>query len=152
MLNKIHSDGSIKVNGKINIIVSPYDDNFFDEIEVGVKDAVKILLDLGYLTISSCDGNHAFNQAAHITVVLNNESAAKSLVELLDQMGIDSLIDKTFDHFGVKSVNDMFMRQYTEYSCVSIQLYEHSVLFSPFKKYIVKRNTKRLTKLPRYLA
>lgn len=152
MLNKLHDDGSIKVEGKVNIIVSPYDDNFFDEIEGGVKDAVQILLDLGYLPISSCDGNHSFNQAAHITVVLNDEQAANFLVEQLTNLGIKSLIDYTFDHFGVMSVNKMFMRQYTDYRCVSIQLYEHHFLFSPFKKYIVKRNTRRLKKLPRYLS
>jgi hypothetical protein len=152
MLNRLHSDGSIKVEGKINIIVSPYADNFFDEIEVGIKDAVRLLLDLGYLTISSCDGNNSFSQDAHVTVVLDNEQAAKDLIENLNQLGIDSIIDNTFKHFGVNSVNEMFMRQYVDYCCVSILIYEHNILSTLFKKYIIRRNTRRLTKLSRYLA
>lgn len=151
MLNKLHADGSIKLEDKINVVVSPYSDNFYDEIEDGVKKSVGALLELGYLTVSSCDGFHTFNETAHITVVVDSDTTAQGLINNLNQLGIDSTIDNTFGHFGLDNVNNMFMRQYVEYKCVKIFMYDHKPIFSPFKKFIISRNTAQLKKLERYL-
>jgi len=152
MLNKLYPDGSIRLDEKNNIIVSPYNKDFYDEVEEGVRDSVRTLLDMGYLTIASCDGNHKFNGNAQVTVVLNSKQWAYQLIYDLKQMGINAKIDTTFNHFSIDQINKLFIRCYSEYACVKIYVYNHSLIFSPFKKYIIKRNTKLLTSLERYAA
>jgi hypothetical protein len=152
MLNKLYADGSIKLDDENNIIVSPYADNFYDEIEVGVREPVRALLEMGYLTIASCDGNHIFNGTAQVTVVLNSKQWAYNLIYDLKQLGIDADIDNTFTHFSLEHVNNLFMRRYSEYICVKIYVYDHRFFFAPFKKHIIKRNTRLLKYLGRYTA
>jgi hypothetical protein len=152
MFNILHPDKSIKIDDKTNIIVSPYINNFYDEIEDGIKEAVKVLLDMGYLTIGSCDGFHIFKESAHVVVVVNSRNTAYELMYDLAQLGIYSNINITFDHFGIDNINKLFMRNYTEYTCVKIYIYRSRLITSPFKKYIIKKNTKLLKQLKRYIA
>lgn len=158
MRNKLHNDGSIKIDNDVNIIVSPYSTNFYDEIEEGIKEPVRVLLELGYLTISSCQGSHDDDPTAVVVVVLDTAQSANELMSNLNQLGIASDIDHTFDHFGIEEINKLFLRQYTDYHCVKIYVYDHLQVIFPLnsfsfvKSFCIKRNTARLRKLKRYLS
>ena len=152
MFNILHPDKSIKIDNERNIIVSPYIDNFYDEIEEGVKETVKALLDMGYLTIGSCDGFHTFGTNANVVVVVNSVATANDLIYDLAQLGIYSNIDLTFDHFGVANINKLFARTYTQYTCIKIYIYQPNLFTVLFKKYIIKKNNKLLRQLKRYIA
>ena len=150
MRNKLNPDGSINLGNHINAIVSPYDTDFYNDIEEGVKDSVRTLLDMGYLTIASCDGNHEFNGEAQVTVALGSKQWAYTLIYDLKQLGIDASIDTTFSHFGIDQINKLFMRRYSEYACVKIFMYNHKLIFLPFKQFIINKNTGKLALLERY--
>ena len=153
MRNIKHPDGSINVTKNVNIVVSPYCETFFDNIEEYVQEPVRVLIDLGYLTICSCDGFHKFNYDAHVVVVVNSREYAQNLIKYLkEQLGLYSVLDNTFDHLGVDVINKTFLRQYTEYFCVKILLYDANFLFAPWKKNIIKKNTSLLKTLPAFLA
>ena len=47
-------------NGYIAHTVSPYEKNFDEEVEPGVRNHLKVLIEKGYLPISSCEGHHSF--------------------------------------------------------------------------------------------
>ena len=144
MFNKLHPDGSIKLDNKNNVIVSPYDKDFYDEIEEDVKDSVRTLLEMKYLTIASCDGNHEFNGDAQVTVVLSSKQWAHNLIYDLRQLGIKARRDTTFNHFSIDQINILFRRCYSKYACVKIYMYDSILNDVHFKKDIIKKNTQLL--------
>jgi hypothetical protein len=158
MYNKRHSDGSIKIDDEVNIVVSPYFANFYDEIEDGIKETVRTLLELGYLTISSCQGTHGEYPVANVVVVVDSSTSAKELMFDLSQLGIISTMDHSFDHFGIEEINKLFFRQYTDYRCVKIWVYNPQRFVFPFnnswlvRTYFIKRTTSYLKKLKKYLS
>ena len=151
MLNKLNPDGSINLGGKNNVLVSPYSNNFYEEIEEGIVETVKILLSKGYLTVSSCDGFHDFNETAHVSVLVNSEENVYLLMFNLKQLGINSTADLSFEHLGLGTVNKVFVRNYDEYYAVKIFLYDSCFLFAPFKKSIIEKNNRSLMRLSEYI-
>lgn len=148
--NTRHPNGQIRVIGRTNVIVSPYDDQFYSQIEDGIIDAVRILVDKGYLPISSCIGHNLFADA-QCTVVVDSNRTADALINDLSKIGLLAETDRSFDHFGLIHINKLFMRSYTDVKYVKIFMYKNSLMSYIFKKLIIKRNILRLQEVYEYI-
>lgn len=75
-----------------SVSVSPYDPNFYDSIEDGIKPVVRALVAKGYLTLASCEG-HSFRDDAHVYVAFGDLSKALDFsmkFEPLASIGVDT--------------------------------------------------------------
>lgn len=77
MKNIIGEDGVINIDGKIGSkaeILKVDDPNFYDAIEDGIKDTVRILIENNFETYSSCQGHNAPSYSLRNVVVVLDES------------------------------------------------------------------------------
>ena len=90
-------------------------------------------------------------------------SKNNDLIKLIDSKKIVSFEKNKhykpyFDHFGIEEINKLFLRQYTDYKCVMIWVYNPNQFTFPFnnswlvRSYFIKRTTSRLKKLKKYLS
>lgn len=76
MRNKLGDDGVINIDGKIGSvaeILDISDPEFFDSIETGIKSTVRVLINNGFKTYSSCQGHYdASFSLRNVVVVLES--------------------------------------------------------------------------------
>lgn len=70
-MNKIGEEGFINHTGKFGAsadLIHIDAENFFDNIEEGIYNTVKVLVENGFFTCSSCQGHVGYNKARTVTV------------------------------------------------------------------------------------
>ena len=76
MRNKLGDDGVINIDGKIGSVAESLDisdPEFFDSIETGIKSTVRVLINNGFKTYSSCQGHYdASFSLRNVVVVLHS--------------------------------------------------------------------------------
>lgn len=151
MYNKKHSNGRINIEVGKNYVISPYDPNFYDQVEEGVRESVKVLTDLGYLTVGSCDGCHSIKEAAHVTIVFPDEKSRIDTGYILGRLGVDHYIDHTYGTLSVEELNRLFLRNYEKYYFLTVRSYKKLPFYlMPLRGWLRKRLTRKLKKLPPY--
>ena len=73
MKNVLGTDGVINLDGKLGSkaeILKTDDPLFYESIEEGIRSTVKILIDNGFITYSSCQGHHSHDYSFRNVVVV----------------------------------------------------------------------------------
>jgi hypothetical protein len=149
--NKKHSDGRINIKPGKSYIISPYDPNFYDQIESGVRLGVKHLIELGYLTVGSCDGKHSLREGAHITIIFPDISSLNNTKIHLDKLGVEYYDDYSYKALAVEQINNIFLRNYENYYFLSVRSFKKLPFYLlPFKGFLRKMMMHKLSKLPPY--
>ena len=160
--NKLHKDGRIYVCNKpgnyIAITVSPLHEEFPSQIESGIWPLVKILIDKGYLTVSSCEGHKGSDY--FVKIVFGSLESAEDFINLLPKIkglsylfeeksanvvrymenGLEKyrkvLPDENFSKYEeVKDINKLFYRQYEDCYYVTLKIYPKLKSLNVFKLY-----------------
>lgn len=137
--NIIHEDGRIYREGDgVATIVSPYDPEFYLNIEEGIKPLVSALTRKGYLTMSSCAGHYAYSRG-HIAIAfpdsdhchrfannlilstdLHNSSIKFKVITDYDDMNEDNKINM------INYLNSIYHRGYEDYYFIEISIGENT--------------------------
>lgn len=151
--NNKHSNGRINISLGQNYIISPYDDNFYNQIESGVRLGVKHLIELGYLTIGSCDGQHLIKEPAHITIIFPDIKSLNNTKAHLNKLGVKYYDDYSYKTMTPEKINSIFFRNYESYYFLSVRSFEKLPFYLlPFKGLLRKIMTYKLSKLPPYVC
>ena len=152
-----HDDGRIhatKPNKEyVAVTISPYYENFQSQIEEGVWPAVSILVNKGYLPISSCEG-HRGRGPYYVTLAFGDEEILNNFIIHLKSttiMGLTWVVTDTIAntranlklgkfnfqklilegnddityHIGeIRCFNKLFSRNYSSYKFVRITLFD----------------------------
>jgi hypothetical protein len=157
MLNRRNSDGSINMlwaegSNTNGVDVSPYIENFKEQVEDDIWPAVKALLDLNYLTVTSCQG-HTLYDSAFVTVSFPSKETANKFIDSITDSVIYAEYDDTITS-TVERLNQLFIKNYTEYYHVRTGVLQYPVLFNfflvPLKKLFIQHLTDKIKSLPNY--
>lgn len=118
-------------------VVSPYDEDFWSNIEDGIKPAVEALYHRNYLTISSCQGHRWFLKP-YVDVAFYNEESAEEFRRALKFLepdittvikpatefnnGSDGNNPKLFHTQTINGLNIIFNRSYDNYIIVRVSV------------------------------
>ena len=150
--NILHKDGRIYQSGDgVSVTVSPYQEDYWYNIEEEIKPLVKAVFDKGYLTYSSCAGHQAVKRRFIAVAFPSKEAARKFVYEIkkrykhrmvhydikhgTDYDGVDWT--NTQDH--VAFLNKLYYRGYEDYWFVEVSIGKNTPprlrnLFKIFKK------------------
>jgi len=167
--NKVFDNGRIHASknandvyetGYVALTVSPYDKEFFDELEPGVRPHIKALLDKGYLPISSCEGHYYDKQNMNWYVMLalggnDIDIRMHNIVHRIQHIpglyfetrkkvnntnqSLRKVLELEDKKAEVEYMNKLFLKNYNHYEYLYIGLFKNSslltrLLFSRFSK------------------
>lgn len=91
MKNILGADGIINIDGKLGSaaeILQIDDPYFYNAIEDGIKSTVKILIDNGFETYSSCQGHHDFRYSLRNVSLVLKESEIDAWRAMIAELNI----------------------------------------------------------------
>lgn len=156
-INRRNANGSINMfwaegNHDNGVNVSPYMDNFREQVEDLIWPAVFELLKRNYLTVTSCQG-HSLNDSAFVTVSFSNKATADKFIKLISSSVVYAEYDDTITS-SVDKLNELFLRSYPEYFHVRTGVLQYHPLVNffliPAKKLFIKLFVKKIKTLPNY--
>jgi hypothetical protein len=157
MLNRRNPDGSINMlwiegNNTSGIDVSPFVDNFRDQVEDDIWPAVSTLLSNNYLTVTSCQG-HTLYDSAFVTVSFPSTTVADKFIDNVKSLLVYAEYDDTITS-STERLNQLFLKNYTEYYHVRVGVLQYgpciNFFLQPLKQLFINHLTNRLTSLPNY--
>jgi hypothetical protein len=157
MLNRRNPDGSVNMfwaegNNTNGIDVSPFIDNFREQIEDDIWPAVKALLDRNYLTVTSCQG-HTLYDSAFVTVSFPSTIIADKFINMIKDAVIYAEYDDTITS-STERLNRLFLKDYSNYFHVRVGVLQYSPMINfflqPIKKMFIEHLTYKLQSLPNY--
>jgi hypothetical protein len=157
MLNRRNSDGSVNMlwmegNNTNGIDVSPFMDDFKDQVEDTIWPAVNALLVRNYLTVTSCEG-HTLYDSAFVTVSFPNTIVADKFINDIKSVFVYAEYDDTITS-STERLNQLFLKNYTEYYHVRVGVLQYSpyvnFFLQPLKQMFIDHLTNRLQSLPNY--
>ena len=157
MLNQRNSDGSVNMlwaegNNTNGVDVSPFIDNFRDQVEDDIWPAVSALLSHNYLTVTSCQG-HTLYDSAFVTVSFPSTAVADKFINNVKGVFVYAEYDDTITS-STERLNQLFLKNYTEYYHVRVGVLQYSpyvnFFLQPLKQMLISHLTNRLSSLPNY--
>jgi hypothetical protein len=157
MLNQRNPDGSVNMlwaegNNTNGIDVSPFIDNFREQIEDDIWPAVKALLDRNYLTVTSCQG-HTLYDSAFVTISFPSTVVADQFINMIKDVVIYAEYDDTITS-STERLNQLFLKDYSNYFHVRVGVLQYNPMINfflqPIKKMFIEHLTNRLQSLPNY--
>ena len=157
MLNRRNSDGSVNMlwmegTNANGIDVSPFMDNFRDQVEDTIWPAVSALLSRNYLTVTSCEG-HTLHDSAFVTVSFPSTATADKFINAVTGLLVYAEYDDTITS-STERLNQLFLKNYAEYYHVRVGVLQYSpyvnFFLQPLKQMFVNHLTNKLKSLPNY--
>lgn len=171
--NRIFVGG--KGDNLISVSVSPINENFRSQIEDGVWEHIKCLLDKNYITLSSCEG-HIFEGPFQFIMAVPNLNFAKKIKDLFLTIKFvnveikESVSNVEVDVSNIKKpkyttkkkkvvdykleavdINNMYFRNYDRYWFICLNLYKKgyfwTIFYWIFKLTLEKKCKKKLLNL-----
>jgi len=146
-----------------SITVSPYEPNFEDNLEEGIKEVVFAFLNKNYMTINSCEGHDSGWDNPYITLAFVEENEREDIIKKMKKIPFVTFelkkyifnikfVDKNNKKFKIidesnydvkleaQSVNNLYLKKYKNYCYLEIVFFKYSDnLFQRYFMLFMKR-------------